>query len=77
MIGNQRSEPTETLRLPAPRTSRLRSPGGWEAEVVYDFFLVVSHDPIPPWREVGDDLRLLDSVWCPSRFMRIRFSSEK
>jgi hypothetical protein len=45
MIGNQRSEPTETLRLPAPRTSRLRSPGGWEAEVVYGFFLVISHDP--------------------------------
>jgi hypothetical protein len=46
MIGNQRGEPTDTLRLPATRTSRSRSPGSWEAEVVFwDFFLVVNHDP--------------------------------
>jgi hypothetical protein len=46
MIGNQRGETTDSLRLPASRTSRTRSPGGWEAEVVFwGFYLVVSHDP--------------------------------
>jgi hypothetical protein len=46
MIDNQRGKRTDALRLPAPRTSRPRSPGGREAEVVFwGLFLVVSHDP--------------------------------
>jgi hypothetical protein len=46
MIDNQRRKRTDTLRLPAPRTSRSRSPEGREAEEVFwGVFLVVSHDP--------------------------------
>jgi hypothetical protein len=46
MIYNQMGTRNAALRLPASRISLSRSPGGWEAEVVFgDFFLVVSHDP--------------------------------